>query len=111
MFQFQLWNSAVVFECLRLLLARRVKPGRQRPCQIGKQPLERMHNSRLRWAQWRRLLLRLFSCISLQGWQTMMEVVRTPQLRCARQLQARRERLEKEAHKLMQEEQSVMAQA
>ena len=41
----------------------------------------------------------------------MMEVVRTPQLRCARQLQARRERLEKEAHRLAQEEQRVMAQA
>ena len=47
----------------------------------------------------------------LRNWQIMMEVVRTPQLRSARQLQMRRERLEREVHALHQEEQKVLAQA
>jgi hypothetical protein len=60
------------------------------------------------WARWR-LLLRLCTWDFLRCWQVTMEVARAPQLRSARQLQVRRERLEREALKL-QEEQHVISQ-
>lgn len=67
---------------------------------------------RQRWLHcWRRLLLRLSAWNFLRGWQDFMQAIRTPQLREARQLQARRERLEQEALQIAQKEQSIMAQA
>ena len=62
------------------------------------------------WHRWRRLLLRLYTSLFLQGWQTCMEVVRTPQLRSVRQLIQKREKLEQEALQLHQQELRLIAQ-
>lgn len=63
------------------------------------------------WGRWRRLLLRLFVSNFLRSAQELMESTRMPQLRDARRLQHRRERLEKEALRLAVQEQLVIREA
>ena len=63
------------------------------------------------WGRWRRLLLRLFVSSFLRSTQELMEVTRMPQLRDARRLQTRREKLEKEALRLAVQEQLVIKEA
>ena len=63
------------------------------------------------WGRWRRLLLRLFVSSFLRSTQELMEVTRMPQLRDARRLQTRREKLEKEALRLAVQEQLLIKEA
>lgn len=65
----------------------------------------------LSWARWRRLLLRLYTYVSLQVHQCMLEVCRAPQLRQVRRLQQQRKSLERRVHELHQAEQKITAEA
>ena len=89
-----------------------VLPGQENLCR-GQHPIHLMRTAvqRQPWGRWRRLLLRLFVSNFLRSAQELMESTRMPQLRDARRLQHRRERLEKEALRLAVQEQLVIREA
>ena len=105
-------RGLVDFMCLLTTPFPTVKCGPRRPFPTGPHSTtSRMGKPCLSLARWRRLLLRLYTFISLQAHQCMLEVCRSPQFRQVRRLQQQRERLEQKVYALQQAEQKMTAEA